>query len=80
MEGKYAIALSCLVGLGLYFGLKRSLWEAGLASLIGFLGLGGLKPTLLTLKTLPRDFRYINACNGKIFIKFFWGYRQNFKL
>ena len=52
-----AIVLSCLVGLGLYFGLKRSLWEAGLASLIGFLGLGGLKPTLLTLKTLPRDIR-----------------------
>ena len=58
MEGKYALPLSCLVGLGVYFGLKRSLWEAGLASFIGFLGLGGLKPTLLALKTLPRDMRY----------------------
>lgn len=75
MEVKHALLLSCLVGLGVYFGLKRSLWEAGLASFIGFLGLGGLKPTLLALKTLPRDMRYaiktvdryyIHKCNFEL--------------
>ena len=59
MAVRGAFVLSFLAGLVVYFGLKRSLWEAGLVTVAGFFGLGGLKPTLLTLKTLPRDWRSV---------------------
>ena len=55
MNPRLAFLVSCLVGAGLYFGVKRPIWEVALISVLGFLGLGGGKPTYIALKMLPRD-------------------------
>ena len=58
MKVKFALLLSCLVGAGLYIGLKWPIWESTLITVLGFLALGGGRPTYIALKTLPRDLRW----------------------
>lgn len=48
MNQTLAVLASCLVGTGLYFGIKYPIWDVALICVFGFVGLGGARPNYIT--------------------------------
>ena len=59
LSPKVAFLLSLSLGCVLYFTLDRSGWESIVVTILGFLGFGGFRPTVIALKTLPRDIQLV---------------------
>ena len=55
LKGGQAFLVSCLIGVAAYFFFNVPGWRCVIVTILGFLGLGGQRPTYLFIKNLPRD-------------------------